>query len=63
MLVENGNFGQKKKFWRKMEFSPRIEILAKKKFCRKMEIFVKNRNFGQPPKLITMLVKTYDIAT
>jgi len=41
-MVKNRNFGQKSKFWSK------IEILVKNRnFGQKIEIVVKNRNFGQ----------------
>jgi len=55
MLVKNRNFGQKLKFWSKIEICVKKDILVKKneilvkknKFWSKIQISAKHLNFGQ----------------
>ena len=45
------NFGQKSKFWSKIEILAKNRNYGKKsKFWRKIEIFMENRNFGEKSK-------------
>jgi len=62
VLVKNGNFGEKWKFWGKMEMLVKIEILLKNrnsgqksKFWSKIEMLVKNTNFGQKSKFRSII--------
>jgi len=51
-LVKNRNFGQKSKFWSKIDILVKSRNFGQKStFWSKVEILVKNRNFGQKSKL------------
>jgi len=48
IFLKNGNFGQKSKFWSKMEILLKHRNFGQRlKYFSKMEILVKHQNFGQ----------------